>query len=117
MTSAMDVRKNRFFEAFSITARERIVSHLIYQDLPAGEYLFREGDAAEGLCLVIDGEIEVFKTAGAREEFLAIRQPGDFLGEVAVLDGQGRSTDARAKSAASVAWIPTTDLLDVLQEE
>jgi len=113
----MDVRKNRFFEGFSITGRERVIEHLIYQELAAGDYLFREGDAAEGVCLLLGGEIEVIKNAEGREEFLAVFEAGDFLGEVAVLDGQGRSTDARARSPASVAWIPTPDLLDVLHEE
>jgi signal transduction histidine kinase len=113
----MDARSNRFLEVFSPPGRERLLGHLIYQELVAGEYLFREGDAAEGVCLVLEGAVEVVKTAGEREQILACFQPGDFLGEVAVLDGQGRSTDARARGAASVAWVPTADLLDVLLTE
>jgi signal transduction histidine kinase len=117
MAWAMNVRDNRFLEGFSEGGRERIIGHLIYQDLAAGHYLFREGDAAEGVCLVLEGQIEVFKQAGDREEHLNLIGPGDFLGEVAVLDGQGRSTNARARSSASVAWIPTPDLLSVLHGE
>jgi len=113
----MDVRANRFLEAFSPGGRERLIGHLIYQELAAGEYLFHEGDPAEGVCLVLEGQVEVVKTAGEHEQILASFQPGDFLGEVAVLDGQGRSTDARARKAASVAWIPTADLLGVLVTE
>jgi len=113
----MDVRANRFLEAFSPGGRERLASHLAYQELVAGEYLFREGDPAEGVCLVLEGQVESVKTAGAREKILATFEPGDFLGEVAVLDGQGRSTDARARGAASVAWIPTANLLEVLLTE
>src|SRR5438477_360084 len=103
----MDVRANRFLEDFSDGGRERLIGHLIYQELAPGEYLFHEGDSAEGVCLVIEGRIEILKSAGEREEFLASFQPGDFLGEVAVLDGQGRSTDARARGPASIAWVPT----------
>ena len=113
----MDVRANRFLEAFSPGGRERLVARLIYQELVAGEYLFREGDLAEGVCLVLEGHIEVVKTAGEREQLLASFESGDFLGEVAVLDGQGRSTDARAQGPASVAWIPTADLFEVLLTE
>jgi signal transduction histidine kinase len=113
----MDVRENRFLEAFSPGGRERIVGHLIYQELAAGEYLFREGDAAEGVCLVLDGRVEILKAAGEHEQILAIIEAGDFLGEIAVLDGQGRSTDARAREAVSLAWIPTADLLKVLITE
>jgi signal transduction histidine kinase len=113
----MDVRINRFLEGFSEEGRERIVSHLIYQELEAGEYLFHEGDAAEGVCLVLEGLIEIVKVAGDREEVLSVFEGGNFLGEVAVLDGQGRSTDARARIASSIAWIPTPDLLGVLHTE
>ena len=113
----MDVRENRFLEAFSPGGRERLISHLIYQDLVAGEYLFHEGDVAEGVCLVLEGQVEIFRTAGGHEQILSCSEPGDFLGEVAVLDGQGRSTDARARGAVSVAWIPTADLLGVLIAE
>src|SRR5476651_1581725 len=113
----MDVRANRFLEGFSPGGRERLIGHLVYQELGAGEYLFREGDPAEGVCLVLEGQVEIVKTIGAREQILATFGPGDFLGEVAVLDGHGRSTDARTRGPASVAWIPTTDLLQVLISE
>lgn len=113
----MDVRANRFLEDFSTEGRERLISHLIYQDLAPGEYLFHEGDAAEGVCLVIEGQVEIVKAVGDQEQILASMQAGDFLGEVAVLDGQGRTTDARAREATSIAWIPTPDLLGVLVTE
>jgi signal transduction histidine kinase len=113
----MDVLSNRFLEDFSPAGREKLMGHLIYQDLAAGEYLFHEGDPAEGICLVLEGQVEIVRAAGEREEILSCSEAGDFLGEVAVLDGHGRSTDARARGSASVAWIPTIDLLDVLVTE
>jgi signal transduction histidine kinase len=113
----MDVRANRFLESFSTEGRERLVSHLIYQSLVPGEYLFHEGDPAEGICLVLEGVIEIIKAAGDQEQLLTSIEGGNFLGEVAVLDGHGRSTDARAREAASIAWIPTPDLLQVLMTE
>ena len=113
----MDVRDNRFLEAFSAGGRERLIGHLIYQELVAGEYLFHEGDSEGGVCLVLEGQVEIIKTVAEREQILASFEPGDFLGELAVLDGQGRSTDARARTAASVAWIPSSDLLEVLRTE
>jgi signal transduction histidine kinase len=113
----MDVRANRFLEDFSPGGRERLIAHLIYQDLVAGEYLFHEGDPAEGVCLVLEGVVDVSKAAGEHEQLLSSIQAGDFLGEIAVLDGHGRSTDARARSTVSVAWIPTADLMGVLISE
>lgn len=113
----MDVRSNRFLELFTPGGQERLIGHLIYQDLEQGEVLFREGDRAEGLCLVLEGQIETFKSANGREQSFNFHNAGDYLGEVSVLDGQGRSASARAKSRATVAWIPSTDLFDVLLSE
>jgi signal transduction histidine kinase len=113
----MDVNTNRFLEGFSPNGRAELIGHLIYQDLAEGEFLFHEGDPAEGVCLVLEGQVEIVKAAGDGEQILACIGPGDFLGEVAVLDGQGRTTSARAREAASIAWIPTTDLLEVLISE
>jgi len=113
----MDARANRFLTDFSEAGRERLMGRLIYQELADGEYLFHEGDAAEGVCLVLKGEIEIVKITASREQKLASVGENGFLGEIAVLDGQGRSTDARARGAAAIAWIPTTDLLEVLITE
>lgn len=113
----MDVRTNRFLKDFSDAGRERLMGRLIYQELAGGEYLFHEGEPAEGICLVLEGQVEIVKMAGDREKVLAYFDADEFLGEIAVLDGQGRSTDARARGPASIAWIPTADLLEVLITE
>ncbi len=116
-TPTADARKNRFLKDFSDAGREKLMGRLIYQDYAAGDYLFREGDLATGICLVLAGEVEIVKTTGNGEQSLACIEPNNFLGEVAVLDGQGRSTDARAKGATTIAWAPTADLLEVLLNE
>jgi signal transduction histidine kinase len=113
----MDVHNNRFLEGFSSKGRESLVSHAIYQTLAPGAYLFRDGDPADGICLVLEGEVEIVKAAGGREQVLGVFKAGDYLGEVAVLDGFGRSTDARAKGEVKTATIPSAPLLEVLETE
>jgi signal transduction histidine kinase len=114
----MDVRSNRFLDLFTPGGQARLIENLIPQDVEPGDYLFREGDRAEGVCLLLEGQVESFKSApGGHEQPLNVFNAGDYLGEVAVLDGGGRSASARARSRVSVAWIPTTDLFDVLLKE
>jgi signal transduction histidine kinase len=48
---------------------------------------------------------------------LGVFREDDYLGEVAVLDGQGRSASARARGAVSVGKIPKAVLLEVLNAE
>jgi len=87
------------------------------EDYPDGDHLFHEGDPADGVCLVLEGEVEIVKAAGNRQEILGIFKPGDFLGEVAVLDGHGRSTDARARGKVGIGKIPSALLLEALDHE
>jgi signal transduction histidine kinase len=113
----MDPGSNRFLEWFSADARARLLSGMTREEYPSGGHLFHEGDTADGVCLVLEGEVEIFKSAGNREEVLGIFKSGDFLGEVAVLDGHGRSTDARARGAVVIGKIPSALLLQVLDHE
>jgi signal transduction histidine kinase len=113
----MDVRTNQFLAGFTPAGREKLIAHLIYHRLEAGEYLFHEGDPAEGVCLVLDGQIDIVKRSPEGDELLSCFEGGDFLGEVAVVEGQSRITDARARVDSAVAWIPTVDLFQVLMAE
>jgi signal transduction histidine kinase len=113
----MDASANRFLADFTPAARERLMTQLIDESYPDGAYLFHEGDVADGVCLVLDGRVEIVKRAGEGEQILGVFEPGDFLGEVAVLDGQGRSTSARAQGLVSIAKISRDHLIEVLSTE
>lgn len=64
----------------------------------AGEYIFRTGEAAKVMYLIIEGEVElllgemVVETAGQ----------GSFIGEMALIDDEPRSASARARSDTRV---------------
>jgi signal transduction histidine kinase len=87
---------------------------MIREDHPDGAYLFHEGDVADGVYLVLDGQVEIVRAAGTHEKILYSIPLGDYFGEVAVLDGLGRSTAARARGATSIAKIPGPALLEAL---
>lgn len=62
-----------------------------------GQALFIEGDLAERVFLIERGWVTVTCTAPAgREIMLALRGPGDILGELSALDGEPRSATAMA---------------------
>ena len=71
----------------------RLASRLFEKAYGAGEFVFREGDPARGLFIVVDGEVEVFREGGER---LALFGPGTSFGEMGLLDDLPRSASARA---------------------
>jgi signal transduction histidine kinase len=59
--------------------------------IPAGRLVLREGDPGDSLYVVLDGELEVTKRQGDQDILLAIYKPGQFFGEMALLEQAPRS--------------------------
>lgn len=109
--------ENRFLEGFSAFGREKLGNSIVLENFSDRHYIFEEGDAADGVCLVLSGEVEIFRQFGTREQLLGVFKEGDFLGEMAAIDGLGRSATARARGPVTLGMIPTGALMDVLAEE
>ena len=110
----MDASSHPFLSRFPAPARERLLGCAIRENYPDRAFLFHQGDPADGIHLVLEGEVEIVRVAGSHEKILSLVPAGDYFGEVAVLDGFGRSTSARARGATAIAKIPGAILLDVL---
>jgi CRP-like cAMP-binding protein len=66
------------------------------RDLPAGEVLWREGDEAVGMQLVLDGAVSVsLHLPGDRTVEVARLGRGEVLGEIPLLDGGRHSSTVR----------------------
>lgn len=111
------VEDNLLFRDFSAAARASLATCATVAHFPPGATIFREGDPTDGLRLVLEGSVEILKSAGAREETIAHYHEGDYFGEVSVLDGGGRSTGARAMGEVTLARLPQPQFLEALQRE
>jgi CRP-like cAMP-binding protein len=73
-------------------------------DLPAGRTVVRQGDDGNGLFLVLDGRVHVVRDG----ETLATLGPGEWFGELAVLDRGPRVasviTEGPTRCLALSAW-------------
>ncbi len=64
------------------------------REFPAGAVLFEEGDPGSRLYVIQSGRVRVERTVGGRRLVLATLGPGDFFGEMAVLEKLPRSATA-----------------------
>jgi signal transduction histidine kinase len=78
--------------------------------LEAGTELFAEGDEGGHAFVIVSGEIEILKQTGDREVRLAVRGPGEVIGEMALLRASSRSSTARALTDAELIGIPRSAL-------
>ena len=113
----MDARSNKFWEGFSPKGMDTLLASMVLESYPDHGDLFNEGDPADGVCMVLSGNVEVLIRLGANEQVLGRFKEGEFLGELSVLDGGTRSACARAHGPVTVGKIPKQLLLDVLLQE
>ncbi len=79
--------------------------------------IFAEGEHGEKLYIVVEGQVRISRRLqGMGEEALTILGRGDVFGEMALIDDQPRSADARAHTAgATVFTIDSRRLEEVLE--
>ncbi len=93
------------FEGYTAHGITSLVGRGTVRELPAGEILFREGDPATCVVLVLTGKVDLFVERGAREFSLSEAGPSRLLGELAVLAGVERVTSARTgEPTVVVEW-------------
>jgi CRP-like cAMP-binding protein len=80
------------------------------RNVPAGAVLWREGDAAHGMLLIVDGRVSVsLRVPGDRAVDVTSVGPGEVLGEIPLLDGGEHSATVRVIEPASILSLSRAD--------
>lgn len=79
------------------------------------DVIFREGDAGDGLYIVVAGGVRISKRTPTGEEALAVLEPNAFFGEMALVDFSPRAADAVANGPTEVFFIPLKELRGLIE--
>lgn len=109
------LRKVPLFAELPEADLERLCRMITEVRLPEGELLFREGDSGERAYVIEEGEIEILKASAGREVLLAVRQPGDVIGEAALLEEAPRMAGARARAPSKLLAIDKAQLDELIR--
>ncbi len=94
------------------------VQSLPVLSLNPGEVVFREGDPGRELFVLLAGEMEVVKASkGLREARVAVFGPGDWFGDMSILDIMPRSATVRAVAPARVLKMSASDLENLYRKD
>jgi signal transduction histidine kinase len=83
--------------------------------LPAGEKLFEEGETGDKAYVIEDGQIEILRKSGGREIQVAIRQPGEVIGEMSLLGSVPRTATGIALTDSVLLVIESTQFEGLLE--
>ena len=105
------------FAELSVDALDRIVATAVSRTLRRGDVVFAEGAAPDHLYVVEDGRIAIAsRSIDGRESVFALMERGELFGEMGLLDGLGRSAEARALEPSRITEIPYQPLREVVEE-
>lgn len=77
--------------------------------------IFSEGAVGDKMYLILSGAVRISREVpGMGEEALAVLRPGNYFGEMSLIDDSPRSADAKAHEASELFVIRKEDLEDLL---
>ena len=103
----------RLFDGVDAEGMERIAEVAVEIEFPAEHVIARQGDIGTGFFVVVEGAVRVVRDGGV----IARLGPGDFFGELSVLDGQPRLAQVIADGPTTCLALATWDFEAVLLGE
>jgi signal transduction histidine kinase len=101
-----DLRKSPLFQGLSDEELQQLMDMAEPVTLQAGEILIKQGELGDSAYVVINGEFEVQKQSGQSLIKIDVRNPGDVVGEMALLSRGPRNATLIAKTEGEVLRIP-----------
>lgn len=115
MTDTLFLTQSPLFRNLDETERAQILIIGRVRTCRADEVIFREGDAGDGLFIVVKGSVRISKRSATGEEALAVLEPPAYFGEMALIDLAARAADAIANGPTELFFIPLRELRSLIE--
>jgi len=110
-----DLRKSPLFQGLADEELQKLMDMAEPVFLRAGDVLISQGEPGDAAYVVIKGEFEVQKQTGQSLIKIDVRNPGDVVGEMALLSRAPRNATLIAKTDGEVLRIPQEAFEKLLQ--
>jgi CRP/FNR family transcriptional regulator, cyclic AMP receptor protein len=105
------------FHGLSQDERTELYGRLRRRRYRKGEMIFLRGDLGRDLYVIESGAVRIcLTTEDGKEITLALLGQGEFFGELALLDGEPRSSDAVSMEASQFLLLERSDFLQFVEE-
>jgi CRP-like cAMP-binding protein len=86
----------------------------IYED---GEIIIREGEECDCMYVIQEGEVDIFAETNGEEKHIAVRQAGEFIGEMSIFDSDRRSATVRARGPARLLTVDRQNFISRIHQD
>ena len=106
------------FSELAAQDTDKLTQHSTIRTYPANTILISEGDSTDSLFVVLEGKVKVFASEQhGKEVILNILGPGEYFGELALLDEQPRSASVKTLAPTKVMVITKNDFKTCLAND
>lgn len=113
---ATRLERSAWFRSAPAAMRAQLIKAGRVERLAAGERLFTRGDSDDGLYCVLDGLVRIGAASSAgKEALLAVIEPVNWFGEIALFDSRPRTHDAYAERDSELFHVSRAALVELLQ--
>src|SRR5215210_4615655 len=100
------LKSDPWFGALQPQCRDLVLAHGVVRNFTDGTRLYRLGDPPNGLHALLAGEVRLISYPSVGTELVGkIIRPGQWFGELSVIDGKGRPHDAVAVGKGRVLTV------------
>ena len=109
-TPVDQLRGISFFRDLSAEALGLIFDRMVHRAVPAGTILFRKGEQARGVYVLVRGRVEIYRsTADGREQVLHSETPVQSVAELPVFDGGSYPAAGRTAEDSELYFLALDD--------
>jgi serine phosphatase RsbU (regulator of sigma subunit) len=108
------LRNVPFLKGAKSSVLEGLAEAAVERSFQPGQVILQEGSTGREMYLIVEGLVEVVKGRGEEEMLLARRGPGEFFGEMALIEDRPRFATIRALEPIYLLEFSEDDLSSVL---
>lgn len=114
--AATALSKSPLFSSLGREELDRLALMTTPMRFAPDDVVFREGDPGDALFVVVTGQLRVLVSTPSGDMKLNTLGPGDIFGEIAVLDGRGRTATVAANQESELLRIGRQEFLIFLED-
>jgi CRP-like cAMP-binding protein len=112
-TTTQLLSRTRLFAGVEAAGLERIADRITEIEVPADRVIARQGEIGTGFFVIASGSVRVIRDG----ETLAELGPGQFFGELSVLDGKPRNAQVVSAEPTTCLALASWDFEAVVREQ